>query len=71
MAALVEVDDLGDVGQLREGRLEARVVVARPAVQQQGRLVAHRGAIGHQAGAFDVDEQGHAGFDGDVHGRSR
>jgi hypothetical protein len=34
------------------------VVEAGAAVQQQyGRSLDHRGAIGHQAGAIDVDEQ--------------
>ena len=68
VAAVVVADDLGHVGQAREGRLEAAVVEARPAVQQhQGGLLPHEGAVGHQAGALDVDEEADAGFDLDAH----
>ncbi len=68
VAAVVDVDDLRDIGQTAEQRLETVVVVARPAVQQDERgLLAQPRAVGHEAGAFDVDKQAHAGFEGDEH----
>lgn len=68
VTAMVVIDDLRDVGEARERRLETRVVVTRSAVQQhQRRLGEQRRAVGHVAGALDVDEQPHAGFDLDAH----
>jgi len=64
VAAVVVVDDLGEVGEGREQGLEPRVVETRAAVHQdQGRLLAHRRSVGNEPGAFDVDEKPDAGFD--------
>jgi hypothetical protein len=69
VAAVVDIDDLRHVGQAAEQRLEAAVVVARAAMQQHERgLLTQLRAVGHEAGAFDVDKEAHAGFDGDEHG---
>ena len=70
MAAVIEVHDLRDVGQTREQRLEAGVVVAWPAVQQQqGRLLAHARTVSHEAGALDIDEETDTGLDFNAHSR--
>jgi len=68
MAAVVDVAHLGDIGELREQRLEAAVVMARAAVQQDQRgLGAQCGAVGHQGGAVDVDEKPNTRCDADLH----
>ena len=58
LAAVVVVHDLRDVGEARPVRLEPRMIEAGSAVQEdQRRLRAHRGPVGNETGAFDVDEQ--------------
>jgi hypothetical protein len=70
MAAVVVVDDLRDVGQAREQRLEAGVVVAGAAVEEdEGGLFAEGRAVGDEGGTFDVDEETEVGGDGDSHDR--
>jgi len=60
VAAVVEIDDLGDVGQGRVGGPVDRVVGAGPAMQhQQDRLFPHRRAVGDEFHAFDIEEQPH------------
>lgn len=68
VAAVIHVDDLRNVGQAREQRLETRMVVAGAAVQQdQRRLLAHARPIGYEAGALDIDKEADAGLDFDGH----
>src|SRR5450432_3830366 len=68
MATMVVVDDLRDVGQAREQRLEAGVVVAGAAMQEnEGRLFAELRAVGDEGRAFDVDEETELGRDGNAH----
>ena len=59
VAAQVQVDHLRRLRKPSEVRLEVRVVEAsRPAVQQDdGGPLAHRGAVGHERGAFDVEPE--------------
>jgi hypothetical protein len=68
VAGKVEVDDLRDVRQPVEVRLEVGVVEApRPAVQQDdGRSLAELRPVGHQCRPFDVEPQPHS-VDLDVH----
>ena len=68
IAAVVEVDDLCDVGEGRERRLEKAVVEARPPMQQQdGGPLAHRRPIRHEAKAFHIEIQAYA-VHADKHG---
>ena len=56
--ALVEIDELHALGQWREGGLEAGVVAARPAMDQEShRALAHPCAIGDEPHSFDVEEE--------------
>jgi hypothetical protein len=65
---MVEIDDLGDVGQSGVGRPVDRVVGARAAMEhQQHRLFAHRRAVGDQFRTLDVEEQTHP-VHGHMHG---
>jgi hypothetical protein len=60
IAAMVEIDDLGDIGQGRIGRPVDRVVEAGSAMQhQQHRLFPHHWAVGQQFRAFDIEKQPH------------
>ena len=55
---MIEIDDLRYLGQPREVGLEVRMVEAGAAVQEDdGRHLAHHGAVGPQLRAFDVEEQ--------------
>jgi hypothetical protein len=57
VAAMVEIDDLGGIGQSRIGRLIDRMVEARAAVEQeQGGLLPHDRTFGDELGALDVEE---------------
>src|SRR5262249_17750158 len=68
VAPVVVVDDLRDVGKRREPRLEARVVVAGAAVQQdQRRLLPQHRTIGDELRALPGHEQADARFDLDSH----
>ena len=69
VAAMVEIDDLGDIGQSRIGRPVDRVVGAGAAMQhQQHRLFPHDRAVGNELRALDVEEQPHP-VHGYVHGQ--
>jgi hypothetical protein len=58
IAAMVELNDLHDVGELRVGGLEERMIAARTAVQQKHRRhLTHPRPIGAQLGPFDIEEQ--------------
>ncbi len=58
LAAVVQVDDLGDVPQAREGRLEGRVVEAGPAVEQQeGGELPHGRPVRDELRALHVEEE--------------
>ncbi len=71
VGAMVEEDDLRDVGQGREPRLVDRVIQAGPSVQEdERRLLTHGGSVGHETGAFDVEEEPDA-IDEHVHGSPR
>ena len=60
IAAVVEIDDLGDIGQGRVGRPVDRVVETGTAMKhQQRRLFPHRRAVGHELRALDIEEQPH------------
>jgi len=60
IAAVVQVDDLGDVGQGRIGGLVDRMVETGAAVQQQQNgLLPHDRSVGDEFGALDVEEQPH------------
>ena len=60
VAAMVEIDDLGDIGQGRVGGPVDRMVGAGPAMQhQQDRLFPHHRAVGYQFRALDIEEQPH------------
>ena len=68
IAAMVEIDDLGDVRQGRVGRLVDRVVGAGAAMEhQQGRLFPHGGTVRDQLRALDIEEQPHT-VDEHMHG---
>src|SRR5271154_81888 len=55
---MVEVNDLRDLGEPREVGFEVRMVEAGAAVQEDdGRHLAHHGAVGPQLRAFHVEEQ--------------
>mgnify|MGYP003694260805 CR=1 FL=1 len=70
VAAMVEIDDLGDIGQSRVGRPVDRVVGAGPAMQASAApAFPHHGAVGDELRALDVKEQPHP-VHGHVHGRS-
>jgi hypothetical protein len=57
---VVEIDDLGHIGQGRVGGPVDGVVGAGPAMQhQQDRLFPHHGAIGDEFRALDIEEQPH------------
>ena len=65
---MVQIDDLGDVGQGGVSGPVDRVVGARAAMQhQQRRLLPHDRAIGDQFCAFDIEEQPHT-VDAHMHG---
>ena len=69
VAAVVEVDELRRVGERRESGLVRRVIEAGTAVQQQQRRpLAHRGSVGDELRAVDVEEEPDVA-DLDVHGR--
>jgi len=56
LAAMVEIDQLHVPGQRAHARLEAAVVRAGAAMDQEaGRPLAHRAAVRHQPGAVDVE----------------
>ena len=56
LATVVEIDELHPLRERREGRLEARVVTARAAVDNEGgRPFGHAGAIRHQAHALHIE----------------
>jgi hypothetical protein len=56
LAAMVEIDELHPLGQWGQDRLEAAVIAARPAMDDEGdRALAHAWTVGHQAGAIDVE----------------
>jgi hypothetical protein len=58
VAAMVEIDDLGNVGQGGVGRPVDRVVGAGVAMQhQQHRSFPHRRAVGDEFRALDIEEQ--------------
>jgi hypothetical protein len=58
IAAMIEVDDLRDIGQGGVGGLVDRMVEAGTAMkQEQGRPLAHGGAFGHKLRALDIEEQ--------------
>ena len=58
IAAVVQIDDLRDVGQTGIGGFVDRVVGAGAAVKhQQGRVFPHEGAIRDELSALDVEEQ--------------
>ena len=60
VAAMVEIDDLGDVGQGRVGGPVDRVVGAGSAMQhQQHRLFPHHRPVRNQLRALDIEEQPH------------
>ena len=57
---MVEIDDLGDIGQSRIGRPVDRMVEARPAMEhQQHRFFPHHGTVRDEFRALDVKEQPH------------
>src|SRR5262245_18752337 len=61
VTTVVQVDDLGAIGQARVGRLVNRMVEARAAMQEQQRgLFPHDGSIRHEADALNVEEKSHA-----------
>ncbi len=61
VAAMVEIDDLGDIGQGGVGRLVNRMVEAGAAMkQEERRLFPHRRAVGDEFRALDIEEQPHA-----------
>ena len=60
VAAMVEIDDLGDVGQSGVGGPVDRMVGAGAAMQQQqDRLFPHHWAVRDQLRALDIEEQPH------------
>ena len=60
VAAMVEIDDLGDIGQGGVGRPVDRMVGAGAAMQhQQHRLFPHHRAVGDEFRALDIEEQPH------------
>ena len=60
-AAMVVVDDLADVAELRERWLVNAVVRAGAAMDEdQCRLATHDGAVGNQGRALDVDKEANA-----------
>ena len=60
VAAVIEIDDLGDVGQSRVGGPVDRMVGAGSAMQhQQHRLFPHHRPIGDKLRALDIEEQPH------------
>jgi hypothetical protein len=60
ITAMVEIDDLGDIGQGRVGGLVNRMIEAGAAMKhQQGRLFPHHGTVGDELGALDIEEQPH------------
>ena len=69
VAAMVEIDDLGDVGQRGVSRPVDRMIGAGAAMQhEQGRLLPHDRSIGGEFATLDVEEQAHP-VHGYVHGR--
>jgi hypothetical protein len=69
IAAMVEIDDLGNIGQSRIGRPVDRVIGAGAAMQhQQHRLFPHQWAVGNEFRALDIEEQPHP-VHGYVHGQ--
>jgi hypothetical protein len=66
---MVEIDNLGDIGQGRVGRPQGRVVCAGAAMQQeQCRLLPHGWTVRHELRALDIEEQPHA-VDEHMHGQ--
>jgi hypothetical protein len=60
IAAMIEIDDLNEIGQGRISRLVDRVIEAGATMEeQQCRLLPHGGTVRHQLGAFDIEEQAH------------
>src|SRR5262245_29199790 len=60
-ATLIEINDLRDAREIREPGLPVAAVHRGSAVEQdQRRLLAHGGAIGHELGAFDVEKEADA-----------
>jgi hypothetical protein len=58
IAAVVEIDDLGNIGQGRLSRPVDRVIRTRTAVKhQQGWFFPHDGTVGDEFCALDVEEQ--------------
>jgi hypothetical protein len=65
---MVEIDDLGNVGQSGVGGPVDRVIGAGAAVKhQQHRLFPHRRAVGDELRTLDVEEQPHP-VHGHMHG---
>ena len=57
---MVEIDDLGDIGQGGVGRPVDRMVDAGAAMKhQQDRLFPHHRAVGDELRALDIEEQPH------------
>lgn len=60
ISAMVQEDDLRDVGQGREPRLVDRVVKAGPAVQEDQRRLLPQGAtLRHETGTLDIKKESH------------
>jgi hypothetical protein len=58
VAAVIEIDDLGDVGQCGVGRTVDRMVGAGAAMkQEQCRLFLHARPVGDEFRALDIEEQ--------------
>ncbi len=56
LPAVIEIDKLQALGEAAHSRLEAGVIAARTAVNDHGGgTFAHDWAIGHQAGALDIE----------------
>jgi hypothetical protein len=68
VAAVVEIDELGDICEMGKGGLEGGMVTARAAVQQQDSgALAHIRTVGDEFRAVNIEEE--AGVvDGDMHG---
>ena len=58
MATMVQVDELSDIGERREGRLAYGVVEAETTVKQHyNRALPHRRAVRDEAGSVQVEEK--------------
>jgi hypothetical protein len=68
IAAMVEIDNLDDIGQSRVSRSVDGMVGTGASMQhQQGRLFPHDRPVGHELAALDIEEQADP-IHGHVHG---